>query len=145
MIRSCAIVVVIAMAGCPGPAEPVPPTAPPRDAAVAVPDALPVPLDEDLPRLALRAVQLYEEVVRVFAASGTDCAAAADPDAQNGTEEGHLLGEGEWGKISLEAVLESVVPRVRRRRVCRWLRSRIRRWWWLHSCPKPPSPRMRPS
>ncbi len=32
--------------------------------------------------------------------------AAADPDAQHGTDEGHLLGDGEWGKIELIDVVE---------------------------------------
>jgi hypothetical protein len=32
--------------------------------------------------------------------------AAADPDGQHGTDEGHLLGEGEWGKIDLVDVVE---------------------------------------
>ena len=27
--------------------------------------------------------------------------AVADPDGQHGTDEGHLIGEGEWGKIEL--------------------------------------------
>lgn len=83
MTRQCAILFVIALAACPKPAPaPTPPPPPPLD---VVPDAsssadaavASFPLDEDLPRLALRAVELYEEVARVFAAAGTDCTAAA--------------------------------------------------------------------
>ena len=32
--------------------------------------------------------------------------AAADPDGQHGTDEGHLIGEGEWGKIELLDVVD---------------------------------------
>jgi hypothetical protein len=78
MTRQCAILVAIALAACPKPTPaPAPPT-PPADAALAQPvdTPPPVPLDEDLPRLALRGVELFEEVDRVFVASGKDCAAA---------------------------------------------------------------------
>jgi hypothetical protein len=37
---------------------------------------------------------------------GVSGAAVADPDGQHGTDEGHLLGSGEWGKVQLEAVLD---------------------------------------
>lgn len=43
---------------------------------MAVVDAAPLPLEQDLPRLALRGVELYEDIVRAFAATGTDCTAA---------------------------------------------------------------------
>jgi hypothetical protein len=75
-----AIVLVIALAACPRPAPesatPITPAAP-ADAAVPLDAGPPPPLDEDLPRLALRGVELYEELVRVFAESGKDCPAAA--------------------------------------------------------------------
>ncbi len=78
MTRHCVILLAIALGACPKPAPAPTPPAPPPDAAAATADASPpVPLDEDLPRLALRAVELYEDVVRVFAASGKDCVAAA--------------------------------------------------------------------
>jgi hypothetical protein len=53
-------------------------TTPAPHAGVA-PDAAPaepVPLDEDLPRLAERAVQLYAEWARAFSEAGTDCTVA---------------------------------------------------------------------
>ncbi|GAA1784413.1 LVIVD repeat-containing protein [Agromyces lapidis] len=37
---------------------------------------------------------------------GLSAPAAAHPDDQHGTLEGHLTGDGEWGKIDLKAVLE---------------------------------------
>ena len=37
---------------------------------------------------------------------GLSAPAAAHPDDQHGELEGHLLGEGEWGKIDLKTVLE---------------------------------------
>lgn len=80
MRRQCAILVVIALAACSKPAPaPAPPTR--SDAGVgsiAPADATPLPLDEDLPRLALRAVELYEEIVRLFGAAASDCAAATE-------------------------------------------------------------------
>ncbi|NVB80077.1 MAG: hypothetical protein HOV81_16910 [Kofleriaceae bacterium] len=51
----------------------------PAPQAAAAPDAAPaepVPLDEDLPRLADRAVQLYAEWARAFSEAGTDCTLA---------------------------------------------------------------------
>lgn len=55
-----------------------PPTAQPSAPADAVVsfDA-PLALDQDLPRLAARAVKLYEDVGGALAASGDDCRAAA--------------------------------------------------------------------
>ncbi len=44
---------------------------PPSDAAPAQP-----PLDQDLPRLAARALELYAAVAAAFATAGEDCAAA---------------------------------------------------------------------
>ena len=61
------------------------PTAPPPDAAgsdaapIAVVDVTPTPtgpLERDLPRLAQRAVALYEAVVAAFRTAGTNCATA---------------------------------------------------------------------
>lgn len=51
---------------------------PPIDAAVsAPPDAAPaVPLDQDLARLAISAVALYEELAAGLVGAGEDCAAA---------------------------------------------------------------------
>ncbi|MFN0250651.1 MAG: hypothetical protein ACKV2T_27475 [Kofleriaceae bacterium] len=83
MTRPCAISLAIALAACPRPtserAAPVAPVAPaaPPDAAVAPDTGPPPPLDEDLPRLALRGVALYEEVARVFVATGNNCATAS--------------------------------------------------------------------
>lgn len=77
MTRQCAILLAIALAGCPKPGPTPTPPAPPPDAAVIPVDAPPAPLDEDLPRLALRAVQLFEEVVGALTAAGRDCALAA--------------------------------------------------------------------
>lgn len=75
---------LLVLAACstpPVPPKHMPPSPPPADAAVAVAvDALAStpagPLDRDLPRLAERSVALYESVVAVFRAAGTDCAAA---------------------------------------------------------------------
>ena len=83
MLRTGAIFLAIALSACPKPTpDPTPPPPlPPPDATVAVApelDAAPIlPLDQDLPRLALRGVELYEEIARVFAATGPDCAGAA--------------------------------------------------------------------
>lgn len=49
----------------------------PADAAPALP-----PLDQDLPRLAARAVELYAAVAAAFDTAGTDCAAATAQLAQ---------------------------------------------------------------
>ena len=83
MLRTDAILLAIALGACPKPTPdptPPPPLTPP-DAAVEVGlelDAASIlPLDQDLPRLALRSVELYEEIARVFAATGPDCAGAA--------------------------------------------------------------------
>jgi hypothetical protein len=69
--RPC--IVLGCVLGCgPQPAPQTPPP-PPADAVIAVD----VPLDQDLPQLATRAVLLYEDVLAAFAAAGADCAAAA--------------------------------------------------------------------
>ncbi|HWU91005.1 MAG TPA: hypothetical protein VN253_27255 [Kofleriaceae bacterium] len=83
--RGAVLVVLVALLGpspgCggPGPAKPVqpgagPPAAQPADGAPA-PEAL--PLDRDYPRLAERAVQLYQEVAEAFRVADEDCAAAS--------------------------------------------------------------------
>jgi hypothetical protein len=44
------------------------------DAGVSAVDA--APLDQDLPRLVERAIAMYQDIAKAFAASGQDCAAA---------------------------------------------------------------------
>lgn len=60
--------------GHPAPA-PAPPVAPPP-AAPAADAAVETALDKDLPRLAARSTQMYQDVAAAFAAAGEDCAAA---------------------------------------------------------------------
>jgi hypothetical protein len=74
----CAWLVVIAI-GCGHPsAPPATPSGPVAPAAPTdAPAAPPVPLDEDLPRLAERAVKMYQDWQKAFADAGSDCAAAA--------------------------------------------------------------------
>ena len=62
-------------APAPGPVAPPPHATRPADAAPA--DAPPVALDQDLPRLAARAVQMFQAWQRALADAGADCAAAA--------------------------------------------------------------------
>jgi hypothetical protein len=90
-MRPCVIGTVAAIVGALGATVACrgkhPPPAGPVEAApvAAVPDAgsAPggaigaVPLDQDLPRLALRSLAMYQDVAKAFAASGEDCAAAA--------------------------------------------------------------------
>jgi hypothetical protein len=60
--------------------HPAPVPAPPQQHVQRPPDAAPRPdgpLDQDLPRLAARSVQLYQEIAAAFAAAGEDCASAA--------------------------------------------------------------------
>jgi hypothetical protein len=70
------VIWLAAAIACSRPA-PAPRSAPvraaPPDAAVA--DA--APLDRDLPRLVERAIAMYEDIAKAFAASGKDCAAAS--------------------------------------------------------------------
>jgi hypothetical protein len=64
--------------GCGHPAAPATHTTASQPAAAVTPDAaVPLPLDEDLPRLADRAVKLYQDWQRAFAEAGTNCADAA--------------------------------------------------------------------
>jgi len=80
MSRTCAVVLALWIgAACGTPARPgggsaaPPPPAQPRAAA---PPADSNGLDQDYPRLADRAVKLYEAVAEAFRAAGTDCAQA---------------------------------------------------------------------
>lgn len=57
----------------PPPAQPAE-AAPIADAVIAIDAAA---LDQDLPRLALRSLAMYQDVAKAFAASGEDCAAVA--------------------------------------------------------------------
>jgi hypothetical protein len=64
---------IAALAGCGGSAVP------PAQPVVVVADAAVLdaaPLDRDLPRLIGRTLALFDEIAKVFAASGSDCAAA---------------------------------------------------------------------
>jgi hypothetical protein len=77
-----AVLALASTSGCgnPGPGKSGggPPVAQPSDAAPPPkpePDAL--PLDQDYPRLAERAVKLYQEVAEAFRVAGEDCAAAS--------------------------------------------------------------------
>ena len=75
MTRALWIALIAVGCGHPAPAPVAVTSPPPRPVAVA--DAAVVqPLDHDLPRLAERATRLYQDVVQVFVAVGTDCAAA---------------------------------------------------------------------
>jgi hypothetical protein len=62
--------------GCGHPMASTPTTPAPHVATSDAAVAEPVPLDEDLPRLAERAVKLYAEWARAFADAGTDCQVA---------------------------------------------------------------------
>lgn len=80
MSRTCAVVLALWIgAGCGTPAKPgggsaAPP--PPAQPRAAPSPADPNGLDQDYPRLAERAVKLYEAVAEAFRAAGTDCAQA---------------------------------------------------------------------
>lgn len=66
--------------GCGHPAAPATQPSAPQQPVAAAPDAAPAPpreLDEDLPRLADRAVKLYQDWQRAFGEAGTNCADAA--------------------------------------------------------------------
>ncbi|HTL38699.1 MAG TPA: hypothetical protein VL326_36460 [Kofleriaceae bacterium] len=64
--------------GCGHPSTPpTTPAGPPAQATVAdAPTATPVQLEDDLPKLAERAVKMYQDWQKAFADAGTDCAAA---------------------------------------------------------------------
>jgi len=78
MKRVLWVALVLCSCGNRQPAQPTKRTPPPvADAAVVAPaDA--GPLDRDLPRLATRALALYQDVAAAFAAVGEDCAAATE-------------------------------------------------------------------
>jgi hypothetical protein len=94
--------IVLATLGCgttsTPPTTPAPGSgsAPPVDAAIPVvvvdapPPPPPLPLDRDLPRLAERAVALWEALVAAFRAAGADCAAATQSLAKLRTEYGDV-------------------------------------------------------
>lgn len=73
------------------------PTAPPDAAAIDAPVAIvvdappPGPLDRDLPRLAQRAVALYEAVVAAFRTAGPNCASAITQLGVLRTEYGEVI------------------------------------------------------
>ena len=52
------------------------PSRPASGSGTDAPSPVARPLDEDLPRLAERAVKMYQDWQRAFAEAGTDCAAA---------------------------------------------------------------------
>jgi len=72
---------VLTLAACGGSTARVPPkaSADSEEPAAVAPTgpAGPRTLDEDLPRLASRAVEMFEAVAAAVSAAGTDCAAAA--------------------------------------------------------------------
>lgn len=76
-----AVVAVGSQSGCgnPGPGKSggTPPVAQPADAAPPPPPSDALPLDQDYPRLAERAVKLYQEVAEAFRVADEDCAAAS--------------------------------------------------------------------
>ena len=81
MSRWLALALLVAACGHPATPPEQHPTPPPRLAPVDAAPALP-PLDQDLPRLASRALELYTAVAAVFAKVGEDCAAATAQLAQ---------------------------------------------------------------
>jgi hypothetical protein len=82
MSRTCAVVLALGLgAGCGTPARPgggsaAPPPPPPARPRPAAPAADTNGLEQDYPRLADRAVTLYEAVADAFRAAGEDCAQA---------------------------------------------------------------------
>jgi len=80
MSRACAAVITLGLGlglGC-GSAQKPAPSGPPAAPAPAPDAGVPaaVPLDRDYPRLAERAVSLYDAVAEAFRAAGEDCARA---------------------------------------------------------------------
>ena len=70
-------IALAALASCGHPAPaPAPPITPPVAPALTADAAVPTDLDHDLPRLASRSIQMYQEVAAAFVAVGEDCAAA---------------------------------------------------------------------
>ncbi|HEU4730323.1 MAG TPA: hypothetical protein VFT22_20640 [Kofleriaceae bacterium] len=76
---SLRVIWIAAALACSGTSSsPAGPAAPPAPVHAAVADAAvdATPLDQDLPRLVERAITMYQDISRAFAASGSDCAAA---------------------------------------------------------------------
>lgn len=76
-----ALFIVLAVAACGSSAPAAPPVTPvpapaPAPAPPAADASVPVALDQDLPRLAARATELYQAMAEAFGRAGTDCAAA---------------------------------------------------------------------
>jgi hypothetical protein len=74
-MRIIALLLLLACGHSPTPPTGGSGTAAITDDALVAPDA-PATLDQDLPRLAERAVKLYEDVASAFATAGEDCNAA---------------------------------------------------------------------
>ncbi len=74
MSRSALFAIVLGLAACSHTAEPATPGT--GSAAPADPKPSANGLDKDLPKLAERALALYQGVASAFAAAGTDCAVA---------------------------------------------------------------------
>ncbi|MGE0549829.1 MAG: hypothetical protein AB7O24_18320 [Kofleriaceae bacterium] len=74
MVRAFAVMILVGC-GAPKQAAPPPPLVAPAPVVDAAP-AEPLPLDQDLPALANRAVELFEQLNQALAASGQDCAVA---------------------------------------------------------------------
>lgn len=73
MTRALSVALIATACGASPPAvEPGPPPPP----VVVIDAAPPLPLDQDLPRLAKRATALYRDVAQAFEAAGEDCAVA---------------------------------------------------------------------
>jgi hypothetical protein len=77
LLAALCVGLVVNACGHPAPVEPAKPSPAPAAAPVevVVDAAVPVALDQDLPRLAERATKLYQEVAQAFATTG-NCAAA---------------------------------------------------------------------
>ena len=78
MLRVSWLAAALALVAC-GPKPPPPPAtgtshATPPAAPADAP--IPGPLDQDLPRLAARTLAMYQDVAKLFATTGEDCAAA---------------------------------------------------------------------
>ena len=70
-----AVIAGLAIAACGRAAPPLRPVSSPTMATTAAPRT-PLPLDQDLPRLARRGSELLQELARAFETSGEDCGAA---------------------------------------------------------------------
>jgi len=75
-----ALVLAFAACGHAAPAQPpapVSPHAPAPDAALPPPPDAPLALEDDFPRMANRALHMYQDWQKALADAGTDCGAAA--------------------------------------------------------------------